>query len=170
MTPTVSGQTSTGTLDARMELLHRQDGPGVAIGMAMWSAGPTSDARENTEAMATEFTARAERWHRDTDLYSFEMQKVAHPAYQRIIGMGQKVIPLVLRDLETNGGLWYQALESILGYNPIPVNEPGDIRRLKSRWLEWGRKFKSPTGIYVLDTAMASTNEVPQFVLGAISR
>ena len=69
--------------------------------------------------ITAEFAELAARWHRETGMYSLEIQKTSHSAYLRIIGMGSRAIPLILEDLQEHGGLWYQALESILGYSPV---------------------------------------------------
>lgn len=40
---------------------------------------------------------------------------VSHPAYRQIIEMGQPALPLIFRELERNGGEWFDALQSITG-------------------------------------------------------
>lgn len=92
--------------------------------------------------LAAEFSELADRWHRETGMYSLEIQKTSHPAYLRIIGMGSKAIPFILRDLEQNGGHWYQALESIVGYSPVQISKPGNIRQSKAQWLAWGHRLQ----------------------------
>lgn len=42
-----------------------------------------------------------------------------HPAYQQIIGMGEKALPLILRDLRDRPtGHWFWALNAITGEEP----------------------------------------------------
>ncbi|MEG3890120.1 MULTISPECIES: hypothetical protein [unclassified Microcoleus] len=50
--------------------------------------------------LEAEFNSLAEEWRTETRMLSLVAQKSMHPAYQRIIGMGQPVAPLILRDLE----------------------------------------------------------------------
>jgi hypothetical protein len=44
-----------------------------------------------------------------------------HPAYQRIIEMGQPVMPLIFRELEREPDHWFWALQSITGENPVKL-------------------------------------------------
>jgi hypothetical protein len=68
------------------------------------------------------------------------VSKIAiHPAYQRIIGMGQPVIPLIFRELEREPDHWFWALQSITGENPVSVDRQGNITQMAAAWLEWGK-------------------------------
>jgi hypothetical protein len=64
---------------------------------------------------------------------------VLHPAYQRIIGMGEQVLPLIFKDLSARGGHWIWALSAITG--ECDVAKSGDtFREAVQAWLKWGRK------------------------------
>ncbi|WP_445241674.1 hypothetical protein [Microcoleus vaginatus] len=56
---------------------------------------------ESQVELEAEFKKFAEEWRVETGMLSLVTQKSMHPAYQRIIGMGQPVIPLILRDPRT---------------------------------------------------------------------
>lgn len=63
-------------------------------------------------------------------------------SYQRIIAMGDRAIPLILRRLETEGNEpdhWFWALRVLTGENPIEDDKRGDLQAMSRRWLEWGR-------------------------------
>jgi hypothetical protein len=55
--------------------------------------------------IATEerFKKLARTWKSETDLHSKVAKRILHPAYQKIIGMGEAAIPLILKDLAENG-------------------------------------------------------------------
>jgi hypothetical protein len=59
--------------------------------------------------------------------------------YQRIIGMGMPVVPLLLEELEREPDQWFWALESITEENPVPPAAAGRIREMAAAWIEWGR-------------------------------
>jgi hypothetical protein len=63
-----------------------------------------------------------------------------HPAYQRIIGMGEKAIPLILAELAERPGHWFWALASITGEDPVAEQSRGKLREMASAWLAWGRQ------------------------------
>jgi hypothetical protein len=86
------------------------------------------------------FANLTDEWKGATEFSSSMTDIVMHPAYQRIIGLGPKVIPLVLRDLEVNGGHWFAALGALTGANPVDDEDAGRHRRMREAWLNWGRE------------------------------
>ena len=65
-----------------------------------------------------EFDSLVDQWRRETRFLSSVQSKIFHPAYQRIIGMGRPVLPLILRELRERDGHWFWALQCITGENP----------------------------------------------------
>jgi hypothetical protein len=63
-----------------------------------------------------------------------------HPAYQRIIGMGPRVVPLILRELRRKPDHWFWALTAITGQDPIRPEDAGDILRMTQAWLDFGER------------------------------
>jgi len=93
--------------------------------------------QENAELKRT-FTALAERWKRET-LHMASLTRTAmHPAYQQIIGMGEPAVPLILQELQENGGHWLWALHAITRQDPAP--EGSDFDSAVQAWLNWGRR------------------------------
>jgi hypothetical protein len=82
------------------------------------------------------------RWRKETRAMSSTTDKVLHPAYQDIIGMGQAVVPLILREMDTHGGHWFWALRHISQANPVPPEDAGKIPRMTEAWLRWGREHR----------------------------
>jgi hypothetical protein len=67
---------------------------------------------------------------------------VMSPSYQRIIGMGGRAVPMILRELENSGDdpdHWFWALEMITGEDPVPVAAYGDTVRMAQAWLSWAQ-------------------------------
>src|SRR5438094_4016667 len=80
----------------------------------------TDRLTESAEDLAKRFAALAARWKKET-LHHSRMDKVAaHPAHREIIAMGEKVVPLILADLEKTLAPWFMALDEITGADPIP--------------------------------------------------
>lgn len=92
---------------------------------------------ENFEAR---FRALTDKWREETGLLSSPTKKAAHPAYQQIIEMGEKAVPLILRDMQTHPGHWSMALQAITGENPVPKEAAGHVSQVAKAWMEWGRK------------------------------
>jgi hypothetical protein len=81
-------------------------------------------------------------WKRDTELQSSPSRIAMHPGYQRIIGMGRDVLPLILRDLETTQAPWFWALRAITGEDPVSAEDRGYIDRMTRAWIRWGIQRK----------------------------
>ena len=61
-----------------------------------------------------------------------------HPAYQEIIGMGERAVPLLLAELRREPDDWFWALHAITGANPVPAASRGNARTMAEAWLRWG--------------------------------
>ncbi len=88
--------------------------------------------------LAQKFQELAETWRRDTGFFSFMQQRALHPAYQRIIGMGWVVVPLLLRELQREPDHWLWALQAITGEQP--ARNTDTLRAASDAWLNWGRE------------------------------
>ncbi len=92
--------------------------------------------QENTKLERT-FNALAKKWKRETRHISSITRTSMHPAYQQIIGMGEPAVPLILQELQENGGHWLWALHAITREDP--AQEQDDFYAAVQAWLSWGR-------------------------------
>ena len=68
-------------------------------------------------------------------------QRIAmHPAYQQIIGLGQPVVPFLLRETERKSGRWFWALKSITREDPVADSDRGKTKNMIDAWLIWGKQ------------------------------
>ena len=88
------------------------------------------------------FTEQADKWDHETAHLSSPLQKMMHPSYQAILGMGaehkEAVVRLLLRDLKQNGRDWFLALSYLTQENPINPRDAGKTDKLVRSWLRWG--------------------------------
>jgi len=91
---------------------------------------------DNTDA---EFASLADEWRVGRGPSSSMARLAAHPAYQEIIHMGAKAIPLILRELEQRPALWFWALREITKQDPVSEADRGNLERSAAAWLKWGR-------------------------------
>ena len=85
-----------------------------------------------------QFSDLVASWRAGTAGLSSPRAIAGHPAYQRIIGLGEPVIPLILQDMKENGGWWYPALRALTGENPVPESAKGSLSLNDQAWLQWG--------------------------------
>ena len=103
---------------------------------------------QKTQELESAFNELADKLERQAGYFSFTGQMANHLAHHQIVGMGEEAIPLILRRIEKQGGLWYRALESITGI-PSPAGitileaEGGytvNVKEVNAAWLLWGRE------------------------------
>jgi hypothetical protein len=86
----------------------------------------------------------AAQWDRETAHLSSPLQRMMHPSYQAILGMGaehkQDVVRFLLRDLQMNHRDWLLALSYLTQVNPIDPQDAGKTDKLANAWLRWGRE------------------------------
>lgn len=87
---------------------------------------------------ASNFRELVEQWYRDTRHMSSATKMMKHPAYQRIVEMGESAVPLLLQELNSHHDHWLPALNEITGEDPAP--EGSNFSEAVEAWLEWGRK------------------------------
>jgi hypothetical protein len=99
---------------------------------------PPDNLRET--AQREEFLACSRQWKRETMTTSSLTDVATHPSYQRIIGLGPEVLPLVFADLRETGAPWFWALRALTGKNPVPADHRGNMKLTTHDWLEWARE------------------------------
>jgi hypothetical protein len=91
-----------------------------------------------TEEDLARFDTLAQRWKQETAHHSNVAKKAMHPAYQEIVGMGERVVPLLLAELRREPDDWFWALHAITGANPVPPASVGNVRAMAEAWVKWG--------------------------------
>jgi hypothetical protein len=94
---------------------------------------------EINSELAEKFYSLAAQWQSDVEGMSSTAQMSQHPAYQEIVSMGTKVVPLLLQELKQNPLYWLLALSEITGANPIKPEQRGRVKQMAEAWIEWGK-------------------------------
>ena len=92
-----------------------------------------------TDALRAEFLTLAAQWREETAGYAITTPEIAHPAYLRIIGMGERALPWIFEQLAEHGDQWYVALHAITGVDPVPEDDRGRRSKMREAWLSWAR-------------------------------
>ena len=100
-------------------------------------SGAYNAVGSNVEAA---FKALAEQWYRETGRYSSISKKMKHPAYQKIIALGDAAVPLILCELGEKPAHWFAALKEITHHSPVKSDEAADVKRAAAAWLKWGKE------------------------------
>jgi hypothetical protein len=80
------------------------------------------------------FDQLARGWKEERGPTSSATEMALCPSYQRIIGLGPAVVPLLLRELDRDPDHWFWALKAITGADPVPAASRGKVREMARLW------------------------------------
>lgn len=100
----------------------------------------TKPATRYRATVAERFEKLKRQWRSETMLSSSTTDLVLNANYQQIIALGDEVIPLLLREMETEPNHWGWALRAITGCDPVPNQDAGRLKRIAKAWVRWGRE------------------------------
>jgi hypothetical protein len=98
--------------------------------------GPIHDG---AKAARERFSQLATRWKDETLFMSSTSEIHANKAYEDIIQLGDDAVPEILAALETEPDHWFMALRAITGANPVALSDSGDIQKMATAWIAWGK-------------------------------
>jgi hypothetical protein len=85
----------------------------------------------------------AQQWEDETSHLSSPSQRMTHPSYQAVLGMGREypkeIIGLLVQDMKENRRQWFGALSYLAQANPIKPEDAGRIDRMIDAWVRWER-------------------------------
>jgi hypothetical protein len=90
------------------------------------------------ERLRERFERLAAKWKTESRFLSNTVQMAMLDSYQRIIGMGEPVVPLILEELAREPRQWFWALQAITEEDPVPVESRGKVREMAKAWIDWG--------------------------------
>lgn len=79
-------------------------------------------------------------WKSERTATSLVTDIIIHPAYQKIIGMGEKAIPFIIAALRSEGDEpdhWFWALRVLTGENPVEARDQGNLVGMAKAWIRW---------------------------------
>ena len=94
----------------------------------------------NEASVEERFRRLATEWKEQSRYLSNTAQMAMLKPYQRIIGLGLPVVPLILEELNREPNQWFWALEAITEQNPVPPEAVGKVRLMAQAWIEWGKQ------------------------------
>lgn len=89
--------------------------------------------------IASEFQVLANEWYEQTGADSSLTRITGNPSYLRIIALGKRVIPLILRELQKHPAPWFVALRALTGEQTIGKEHAGNFSKMAESWVTWGK-------------------------------
>ncbi len=96
-------------------------------------------ALDEQKSAEQEFARLSLKWREDTGAESSLSRITGNMNYLRIISLGWKAVPLILRELQREPAPWFLALRAITGEENVGREHPGNFRGMTEAWLAWGR-------------------------------
>jgi len=133
----------------RIESRHT-DYPRQRYGIAFESAAVPVFHWEYSKVFGTDtfmpdvmkFRILVSQWRKERGATSSITKVAMCPSYQQIIAMGERAIPFILRELESEGeepDLWFWALQVLTENDPVPDEARGNMKKMADAWLDWAR-------------------------------
>lgn len=96
----------------------------------------TSSEVTNQRQLRRVFDELRRQWRNDTKYISSATQICEHPAYQKIIAIGEPMLPFIIEEVRNERGHWFYALHKITGFVPDNIqNLP--FAQIRQAWLDW---------------------------------
>ena len=106
-----------------------------------WETGlPDQNPELHDDAL---FMELREQWRVERGITSSLSDMIVCPSYLKIIGMGGKALPLILKQLKSEGDdpdHWFTALQAITHKDPVPEDAHGDTVKMAKAWLLWAEQ------------------------------
>jgi len=101
------------------------------------------DRMEKGLTLEQKFQEQANKWQRETQHLSSPGQRMMHPSYQAILGMGnenrREIIRLMIRDMQQHRRPWFWALSYLAQDNPVSQSDAGNTDKVIKAWVDWGK-------------------------------
>lgn len=88
---------------------------------------------------ASDFFFYLKKWKEETAAHSSPATIRMNRYYQKIIGLGDTIIPLILRELEREPNDWFYALEMLTKDEENPMTDDMGFKESISAWINWGK-------------------------------
>ena len=116
---------------------------------AQWrSLAQVLDRMEKSLTLAQRFQEQADKWQRETQHLSSPGQRMMHPSYQAILGMGnenrREIIRLMIRDMKQHRRPWFWALSYLAHDNPVSQSDAGNTDKVIKAWVDWEEAQRLP--------------------------
>jgi hypothetical protein len=92
------------------------------------------------DIIASAFDKLRAEWHTERGATSSITEMVMCQAHLKIIAMGPRAVPLILRRMEDEGAqpdMWFVALQMLTSADPVTDEIRGDFPAMARRWLDW---------------------------------
>jgi hypothetical protein len=114
-------------------------------GMSIQWIEPNTDEYLDEAAFSKRFSELYIKWREETRFDSF-IGDPYHKSYNKIVQLGNRVIPCIINKLKEEPSLIFTALIRITRENPIKEENRGIVREMAKDWIDWWEKKNNAVG------------------------
>jgi len=89
------------------------------------------------ELLTLKFNFLKSIWKEDKKLLSSPNKIQNLESYNRIIELGEKVLPLIITELRNEPDFWFEALRRLSGADPVEDKNRGNLELMSNDWISW---------------------------------
>ncbi len=90
--------------------------------------------------LQAEFSELAQKWKEEIGAESSLSRITGNRHYLKIISLGTKVVPFILRDLKKEPAPWFLALRVLTDQPDVGKEASGNFSKMAEAWLKWGEE------------------------------
>jgi len=76
-------------------------------------------------------------WKEEKKLISSPSKIQSLESYNKILELGEKVLPLIIDDLKNEPDFWFEALRRLTGTDPVEEKNKGNVELMSKDWINW---------------------------------
>jgi len=95
------------------------------------------------ESLEQRFRRLGDQWKASVGSISNPDDIRAARGYAELVALGRPLIPLILRELDSDPFHWFEVLADITGIDPTPPEQAGDVDAMVAAWKGWARKQRT---------------------------
>jgi hypothetical protein len=103
---------------------------------------PSESTLDDTFWVELQFQFLYEKWKEERRLLSLMRDIQNTPSYQKIMALGNRVLPFIFRSMEEKPDWWFLALKIITQANPVLPEHIGNLQSMTNDWLLWAKEQK----------------------------
>jgi len=91
------------------------------------------------EQLKKSFRLYADKWYAETGRDSSISRMTSNVNYLKVIKLGPDVVPLILRELQSDPAPWFLALRVLTENFDVGSNHAGNFEKIAEDWISWGK-------------------------------
>lgn len=123
--------------EQRVSPVSHLDLPSLTVTLVYSGDSAISPMSKVSSELEEEFRTLAEEWYMETMPLSSYIEKILHPAYQRILVLGKPAVPLIINELRDMPNDWFWALRIITRRDPVDSSIAGRLDLMAEAWIKW---------------------------------